>query len=51
MSAHRLNAIFGAGGEKPAAVADKRADGRLVESDEKNEHYFHEMSVWNLKNF
>lgn len=47
----RFDAIFRTGGEKPAAVADERADGRLVEPDEENKHYFHEMSVWNLKNF
>jgi len=41
----RFDPIFRTGRKKAAAVAHKRADRRLIETNEKYNHYFHEMSV------
>jgi hypothetical protein len=36
-----LYSIFRAGGKKPAAMAEKGADGRLIESNEIDNEKFH----------
>lgn len=41
MLGHRLGSIFRAGGEEAAAMAYKRADGRLIDPNQKNNRSFH----------